>query len=56
MKLPRTTAEHPVAAISVSGPAYRILAEKKKIGQAVQAACRSISQSLGFNTSTPKRN
>jgi DNA-binding IclR family transcriptional regulator len=56
MKLPRTTAGHPVAAISVSGPAYRILAEKKKIGQAVQAACRSISQSLDFNTSTPKRN
>ena len=46
----------PVAAISVSGPAYRILAEKKNIGPAIQAACHSISQSLGFTASTPKRN
>ena len=38
----------PTAAMSVSGPAYRILPHKRKIAQEVVAACRSISNSLGF--------
>ncbi len=39
----------PVAAISVSGPAHRILGEEKKnIAEAVAAAGRRISGSLGF--------
>jgi IclR family acetate operon transcriptional repressor len=39
----------PAAAMSVSGPAYRVLAAKKDIAQALAAACRSISKSLGFS-------
>ncbi|MBZ5497386.1 MAG: IclR family transcriptional regulator [Acidobacteriia bacterium] len=42
-------AGRPVAALSVSGPAYRILAEKKNLAPGVVAACRGISQSLGFS-------
>jgi DNA-binding IclR family transcriptional regulator len=38
----------PVAAISVSGPAYRILGEKKNLTPAIMAACQSISGSLGY--------
>jgi len=38
----------PIAAISVSGPAYRILAGKKSLAQAVMAACQEISLNLGF--------
>ena len=38
---------HPVGAISVSGPAYRILAGKKNLAQAVVEACRGVSLSLG---------
>ena len=39
----------PVAALSVSGPAHRILGVKKDIAQAVATSCRNISKSLGFN-------
>lgn len=39
----------PAAAVSVSGPAYRILAGKKDIAEALVAVCRSISKSLGFS-------
>ncbi len=38
----------PIAAMSVSGPAYRILREKKKLAPAILAACQSISRSLGY--------
>jgi DNA-binding IclR family transcriptional regulator len=38
----------PVAAISVSGPAHRILVEKKHISAAVMAAGRRVSRSLGY--------
>jgi IclR family acetate operon transcriptional repressor len=38
----------PIAAISVSGPAYRILAGKKTLAQAIMAACQEISRNLGY--------
>jgi DNA-binding IclR family transcriptional regulator len=38
----------PVAAISVSGPAERILAKFDRVGAEVAAAARSISERLGF--------
>jgi IclR family acetate operon transcriptional repressor len=38
----------PVAAISVSGPADRILAKFDRIGAEVSAAARDISERLGF--------
>jgi IclR family acetate operon transcriptional repressor len=38
----------PVAAISVSGPAYRILEQQQNLSEEIVAACRSISRSLGF--------
>jgi DNA-binding IclR family transcriptional regulator len=41
----------PVAAISVSGPAYRILEQRQNLSQEIVAACRSISRSLGFRDS-----
>lgn len=37
-----------VAAISVSGPAYRIHAKQQSIARAVVAACRDASMSVGF--------
>jgi DNA-binding IclR family transcriptional regulator len=42
-------AGRPVAALSVSGPARRILGVKNIIAQAVVASCSNISKSLGFN-------
>lgn len=44
----RDASGQPVAAISISGPAYRIIAAKKEIAPEVAGACRSISESLGF--------
>jgi DNA-binding IclR family transcriptional regulator len=41
-------AGHPLAAMSISGPNYRILTAKKDLAVAVVAACHSISLSLGF--------
>jgi IclR family KDG regulon transcriptional repressor len=41
-------AGRPVAALSVSGPARRILGAKKDIARAVIASCRNVSKSLGF--------
>ncbi len=42
-------AGRPTAAMSVSGPVHRILANEKKIAAALVAACRGASASLGFN-------
>jgi IclR family acetate operon transcriptional repressor len=44
----------PVAALSVSGPARRILGARKEIAQAVAASCFGISTSLGFQGSEEK--
>jgi IclR family acetate operon transcriptional repressor len=38
----------PVAAISVSGPVQRVLANEKKIAEALVAACSTVSQGLGY--------
>lgn len=38
----------PVAAMSVSGPVHRILANEKKIAASLIAACEGASESLGF--------
>jgi len=38
-----------VAAISVSGPAYRIHAKQRSIARALVAACSDASKNLGFN-------
>jgi len=38
-----------VAAISVSGPAYRIHAKQRSISRAIVTACGEVSRSLGFN-------
>jgi IclR family transcriptional regulator, acetate operon repressor len=47
----------PVAAISVSGPADRILAKFDRVGAEVAAAARAISERLGYiyNTANPSR-
>ncbi len=38
----------PVAAISVSGPVQRVLANEKKIAEALVAACGTVSKGLGY--------
>jgi len=38
----------PIAAISVSGPAERVLAKFDRIGEEVAVAARAISARLGF--------
>jgi DNA-binding IclR family transcriptional regulator len=43
-----------VAAISVSGPNYRILAGRKSIAREVMAACRQVSKGLGYQESAKK--
>ena len=39
---------HPIAALSVSGSAHRILTHSKLIAEAVVAACDGVSRGLGF--------
>ncbi len=38
----------PVAAMSVSGPVQRVLANEKKIAEALVAACSTVSKGLGY--------
>lgn len=38
----------PVAAMSVSGPVQRVLANEKKIAEALVAACATVSKGLGY--------
>lgn len=45
----------PVAAMSVSGPARRILANEKKIAEAVISGCAKVSRGLGHAGSSSKR-
>ncbi len=40
----------PVAAMSISGPAHRVLASEKKIAEALLAACKRMSKSLDFGS------
>lgn len=47
----RNAGGEPVAAISVSGPLHRILANEKKIASTLLSACREISKYLGYETS-----
>lgn len=38
----------PIAAISVSGPVHRVLANEKKIAEALIAGCATVSKGLGY--------
>ncbi len=38
----------PVAAMSVSGPVHRVLANEKKIAEALAAGCATVSKGLGY--------
>ena len=44
----------PVAAISLSGPANRVLANREEIATAVVAAGRELSRKLGFSENLVK--